>query len=52
MEEIDSQVFGKVSLLDEDEEEFDKLKSMIHKYPVNSFSILNKILNELGFSHL
>jgi len=45
MESINSPIFGKVDLLDEDEEVFLDLKRMIETYPVNAFGILNKLLN-------
>ena len=46
MKEIDSPIFGKVSLLEEDEKDFTTLKKYIEAYPVNAFGIINKLLNE------
>lgn len=42
-------MFQEVDLLDEDEEDFIKLKEMIEKYPVNAFGIVNKLLNSKGY---
>ncbi len=50
MKEIQSQVFGYTILLDEDEEKFIELKTLIEKYPVNAFGIVNKLLNERNLS--
>uniref|UniRef100_A0A6M3K0G3 Uncharacterized protein n=1 Tax=viral metagenome TaxID=1070528 RepID=A0A6M3K0G3_9ZZZZ len=51
MEEIDSRIFGRVKLLDleQDVEEFDELQGMIESYPVDAFGIVNKMLNKRGF---
>lgn len=48
MEEIDSEVFGKTNLLDENEEDFNTLKHLIDKFPANAFGIINKKMNENG----
>jgi len=45
MKSINSPAFGKIDLLDEDEEVFLDLKRMVETYPANAFGILNKLLN-------
>ena len=46
MKTIDSQIFGEILLIDQDDEDFIVLKNLIGRYPANAFGILNKILNE------
>lgn len=49
MKEITSSIFEKSTLLDETDEEFTWLKDLIDDYPTNTFGILNKKLNSIGF---
>lgn len=48
MKQINSKVFGSIKLLEENDEDFQKMKNLIKKYPANGFGILNKLLNEKG----
>lgn len=43
-----SRIFGEVELLElgNDDEEIGNLKTIIEKFPVNTFGILNKLLNK------
>ncbi len=49
METIDSKIFGKALFLEESDEDLEILKSLIEIYPVNTFGILNKILNSKDY---
>jgi len=48
MEEIRSNIFGTVMLLHNDDEDYSRLKTLVEKYPVNAFGMLNNRLNEKG----
>ena len=45
MKKIDSLMFGKIDLLEEGDQELQTLIDLIHKYPANSFGIINKLFN-------
>lgn len=48
MKEINSNIFGHINLLEEDDTELQELEDLIEKYPVNAFAIINKALNITG----
>lgn len=48
MKVINSKVFGKTTLLEDGDNHLLLLRSLTNSYPVNSFGILNKMLNEKG----
>ena len=49
MEQINSTIFGSTPVLDESDPEYEALKVLIEKFPVDAFGFVNKKLNELGF---
>ena len=48
MKKINSPIFGKVILLEEEDVDLKDLEEYIHEYPVNAFGIINKKLNARG----
>jgi hypothetical protein len=48
VQKVQSQIFGETDLLDETEPDYQLLKFGVERYPVNTFGILNKILNARG----
>ena len=49
MKEIESKIFGTTKLLEEKDKDLDWLKALIDAYPVNTFGLLSKKLNSLGY---
>ena len=49
MKNIESQIFGSIPLLDEEDQDYIILKKFIETYPANAFGILNKLLNTKQF---
>ena len=45
MKQIDSQIFGVITLLEEEDADFTSLKRLVEYYPANGFGFLNKLLN-------
>lgn len=49
MEQIDSEIFGRATLLDESDPEYKALQALVEMFPVDTFGFINKELNERGF---